>query len=58
MVGIANILDIYVVGTGERFENGSHFLLYISNEGISFWDQKVLEQLHDRSEEDKDNGEG
>ena len=54
----------------ERFKDGSHFL-YISNEGISLLEnashlglpvpakiKAVLEQLHDRSEEDKDNGEG
>ena len=70
MVGIANILDVYVIGTGSVLRTAAIFF-YISNEGISLLDnashlglpvpakiKAVLEQLHDRSEEDKDNGEG
>ena len=64
MVGIANILDVYVIGTGSVLRTAAIFF-YISNEGISLLGlpvpakiKAVLEQLHDRSEEDKDNGEG
>ena len=70
MVGIANILDVYVIGTGSVLRTAAIFF-YISNEGISLLEnashlglpvpvkiKAVLEQLHDRSEEDKDNGEG
>ena len=70
MVGIANILDVYVIGPGSVLRTAAIFF-YISNEGISLLEnashlglpvpvkiKAVLEQLHDRSEEDKDNGEG
>lgn len=70
LVGIANILDIHVIGTGSVLRTAVIFF-YISNEGVSLLEnashlglpvpkkiKAVLEQLHDRSEEDKDNGEG
>ena len=66
LVGIANILDVQVIGTGSVLRTAVIFF-YLSNEGISLLEnaghlglpipeklKKVLEQLHDRSEEDKD----
>ena len=67
LVGIANILDVQVIGTGSVLRTAVIFF-YISNEGISLLEnaghlglpipQKmmdILEQLHDRSEsEDND----
>ena len=63
LVGIANILDVQVIGTGSVLRTAIIFF-YISNEGVSLlenaghlglaYPQKlkdVLEQLHDRSEE-------
>lgn len=66
LVGIANILDVQVIGTGSVLRTAVVFF-YISNEGISLLEnaghlglpipkkmKEVLEQLHDRSEkEDK-----
>ena len=62
LVGIANILDIHVVGTGSVLRTAVIFF-YISNEGVSLLEnsshlglpvpekiKEVLEQLHDRSE--------
>lgn len=62
LVGIANILDVQVVGTGSVLRTAVVFF-YISNEGISLLEnaahlglpiparmKEVLEQLHDRSE--------
>ena len=64
MVGIANIMDVHVIGTGSVLRTAAIFF-YISNEGISLLGlpvpakiKAVLEQLHDRAEDDKDNGEG
>lgn len=68
LVGIANILDFHVIGTGSVFRTAVIFF-YISNEGISLLEnaahlglpvpQKirvVLEQLHERSDNiDKEN---
>lgn len=61
MVGIANILDVYVIGMGSVLRTAAIFF-YISNEGISLLEnashlglpvpakiKAVLEQLHDRS---------
>ena len=69
LVGIANILDVQVIGTGSVLRTAVIFF-YLSNEGISLLEnagylglpipeklKKVLEQLHDRSEEDKKDGE-
>lgn len=66
LVGIANILDADVVGTGSVLRTAVIFF-YISNEGVSLLEnathlglpvpekiKTVLEQLHDRAEkEDK-----
>lgn len=62
MVGIANILDVNVIGTGSILRTAAIFF-YISNEGVSLLEnashlglpvpqkiKDVLEQLHDRSE--------
>ena len=70
LVGIANILDMQVIGTGSVLRTAVIFF-YISNEGVSLLEnaghlglpipvkiKAVLEQLHDRAEDDKDNGEG
>lgn len=66
LVGIANILDVQVIGTGSVLRTAVIFF-YISNEGVSLLENAahlglpvpekikiVLEQLHDRAEsEDK-----
>lgn len=62
MVGIANILDVHIIGSGSVLRTAAIFF-YISNEGISLLEnaahlglpvpqkiKSVLEQLHDRSE--------
>ena len=62
LVGIANILDVQVIGAGSVLRTAVVFF-YISNEGISLLEnaghlglpipakmKDVLEQLHDRSE--------
>jgi len=66
LVGIANILDTNVIGTGSVLRTAAIFF-YISNEGVSILEnaahlglpvpQKiklVLEQLHKRAENDKE----
>lgn len=66
LVGIANILDVQVVGTGSVLRTAIIFF-YISNEGVSLLEnvghlglpipeklKSVLEQLHDRAEEKED----
>lgn len=66
LVGVANILDLNVIGTGSVLRTAIIFF-YISNEGVSLIEnaghlglpipaklKAVLEQLHDRAEkEDK-----
>ena len=66
LVGIANVLDVQVIGTGGVLRTAVVFF-YISNEGVSLLENAahlglpvpekikiVLEQLHDRAEsEDK-----
>ena len=65
MVGVANILDVNIIGTGSVLRTAAIFF-YISNEGVSLLEnaahlglpvpsavKTVLEQLHDRAE---DNG--
>lgn len=66
LVGIVNILDVQVIGTGSALRTAVIFF-YISNEGVSLLENAaylglpvpekikiVLEQLHDRAErEDK-----
>ena len=62
LVGIANVLDVNVIGTGSVLRTAVIFF-YISNEGVSLLENAahlglpipeklkiVLEQLHDRSE--------
>ena len=64
-VGIANILDLNVIGTGSVLRTAVIFF-YISNEGVSLLEnashlglpvpqkiKAVLEQLHDRAEDDE-----
>lgn len=66
LVGIANVLDVQVIGTGSVLRTAVIFF-YISNDGVSLLEnaahlglpvpekiKSVLEQLHDRTEkEDK-----
>ena len=62
MVGIANILDVNVIGTGSVLRTAAIFF-YLSNEGVSLLEnashlglpvpnaiKEVLEQLHERAE--------
>ena len=64
LVGIANVLDVQIVGTGSVLRTAVIFF-YISNEGISLLENAghlglpipekikvVLEQLHDRAEKE------
>ena len=66
LVGIANILDVQVIGTGSVLRTAIIFF-YISNEGVSLLEnaahlglpipekmKDILEQLHDRAEEGGD----
>lgn len=66
LVGIANILDVQVIGTGSVLRTAIIFF-YISNEGVSLLENSarlglpipqkmkdVLAQLHDRSEKGDD----
>ena len=66
LVGIANILDVQVIGTGSVLRTAIIFF-YISNEGVSLLENAahlglpipekmkgILEQLHDRAEEGGD----
>ena len=63
LVGIANLLDLYVIGTGSVLRTAVIFF-YISNEGVSLLEnaahlglpvpaqmKAVLEQLHERSDD-------
>lgn len=65
LVGIANILDVQVIGTGSILRTAVIFF-YISNEGVSLIEnaahlglpvpqkiRDVLEQLHDRAEKEE-----
>ena len=70
LVGIANILDVHVIGTGSVLRTAVIFF-YISNEGVSLMEnaahlglpipeklKAVLEQLHNRENEtDEKDGE-
>ena len=62
MVGIANVLDVLIIGSGSVLRTAVIFF-YLSNEGVSLLENAghlglsipeklkiVLEQLHDRSE--------
>ena len=64
LVGIAHLLDFYVIGSGSVLRTAAIFF-YISNEGVSLMEnaahlglpvpvkiKEVLEQLHDRAEKD------
>lgn len=64
-IGIANILDVHVIGTGSVLRTAVIFF-YISNEGVSLMENAghlglpipeklkvVLEQLHDRADNDE-----
>lgn len=66
LVGIANILDVNIIGYGSVLRTAVIFF-YISNEGISLMEnaahlglpvpekiKAVLEQLHDRAEDKED----
>ena len=68
LVGIANILDVHVIGTGSVLQTAVIFF-YISNEGVSLLEnaahlglpvpekiKAVLEQLHDRAEKTETEG--
>ncbi len=63
LVGVANILDVHVIGTGSVLRTAIIFF-YISNEGVSLTEnaahlglpvpeklKAVLEQLHNREDE-------
>lgn len=65
LVGIANILDVNVIGTGSVLRTAVVFF-YISNEGVSLLEnaghlglpipaklKDILEQLHDRAEKEE-----
>lgn len=67
LVGVANILDVEVIGTGSVLRTAVIFF-YLSNEGISLLEnaahlglpvpkklKDVLEQIHNRAEEDDEN---
>ena len=66
LVGIANILDVNIIGSGSVLRTAVIFF-YISNEGVSLLEnaahlglpvpekiKAVLEQLHDRAEDQED----
>ena len=65
LVGIANILDVQVIGSGSVLRTAVIFF-YLSNEGVSLLENAghlglpipeklkgILEQLHDRAENEK-----
>ena len=66
MVGIANIVDVHVVGTGSALR-GAVICFYLSNEGLSLLEnaayiglpvperlKEVLAQLHNRDQKESD----
>ena len=66
MVGIANIVDVHVVGTGSALR-GAVICFYLSNEGLSLLEnaayiglpipeklKEILSQLHHRDEKEAD----
>lgn len=68
LVGIANIIDVQVIGTGAVLRTAVIFF-YISNEGVSIVEnaahlglpipeklRNVLKQLHDKAEDDNEGG--
>ena len=69
LVGIANLLDVQVIGTGAVLRTAVIFF-YLSNEGVSLLENAahlglpipeklkgILSQLHDRAESDGDDNE-
>ena len=65
LVGIANVIDVHVVGTSSALR-GATVCFYLSNEGLSILEntvhlglpvpeklKEVLSQLHNREEKDK-----
>ena len=69
LVGIANLLDVQVIGTGAVLRTAVIFF-YLSNEGVSLLEnvahlglpiperlKEILVQLHDRAESDGDDNE-
>lgn len=65
LVGIANILDVYIIGTGNALRTAVIFF-YLSNEGVSLLEnaahlglpvpekiKEVLKQIHERAEGEK-----
>ena len=65
LVGIANILDVQVIGTGSDLRTAVIFF-YLSNEGVSLLEnaahlglpvpekmKEILAQLHDRAEKEE-----
>lgn len=65
LVGIANILDVQVIGTGSVLRTAVIFF-YLSNEGVSLLEnaahlglpvpekmKDILAQLHDRAEKEE-----
>ena len=69
LVGIANVLDVNVIGTGSVLRTAVIFF-YISNEGVSLLEnaahlglpvpdkmKAVLEQLHKKGEDEGKDGE-
>ena len=70
MVGIANIVDVHVVGTGSALR-GAVICFYLSNEGLSLLEyaayvglpvpeklKDILAQLHRRDEKESDQNDG
>ena len=70
LVGIANVVDVHVVGTGSALR-GAVICFYLSNEGLSLLEnaayiglpvperlREVLAQLHRRDEKEKDHTTG
>ena len=66
LVGVANIVDIHIVGTGSALR-GAVICFYLSNEGLSLLEnaayiglpvperlKEVLAQLHNRDKKEKD----
>ena len=65
LVGIANVIDVHVVGTGSALR-GATVCFYLSNEGLSILEntvhlglpvpeklKEILSQLHNRDEKEK-----
>ena len=70
LVGVANIIDVHVVGTGSALR-GAVVAFYLSNEGLSMIEnaahlglpipdklKEILAQLHGREDKSVDSGDG